>query len=138
MELNDEQKKEIERLYLEEGMEFKQIKKLLNLENSVLINFIKKKDKDWVFRRRIVYKERTGRCKNCQVCSHKSKYKSPQEFNTIKEYLSHTYSIEDKNNICFICGIHGVTKTKLDELPSWVKQDEHLAKLYNFEYYEKN
>jgi hypothetical protein len=136
MELNDEQKKEIERLYLEEGLDFKQIKKLLNLGNYALINFIKKKDKDWVFRRRIVYKERTGRCENCQVCTHNEPYKPVESFNTTKEYLSYVNSF-NMSGVCLKCFKAGKVNVK-DELPNWVKQDEHLAKLYNFEYYEKN
>jgi hypothetical protein len=39
------------------------------------------------------------------------------------------------NGVCLSCFEAGKVNVK-DELPNWVKQDEHLAKLYNFEYYE--
>jgi hypothetical protein len=97
-----------------------------------VLNYIKDKEKEWTFKKRVVYKERTGRCKICQVCTHNEPFKPVERFKTTKEYLSYVNSINTMG-ICSKCCRLEDTKYKSHNL---VKQDEYLVKLHNFEYYE--
>lgn len=139
MELNtltNEQKQEIERLYLEEGLDVIEIKKKLGIRSKSfnIINFLKSKEKDWTFKERKVFKYRDTRCSVCQRCTHKSDMpywafpvlKEVYKNNEQKKVLSHEYS-KDVERRCLLCYEHNATQ-------DIVSQED--KKLYDFEYYE--